>query len=409
LITIDEALRLKEQLLALLDEDAANQERILDRLDSIRSERGIEAHAALMLILTGQSFDEEAARRQWEAIVHHRDAMSGRVGRDVGLRVAAFDYFVNVNRRASTPRLIDLHISDPAPPGALEDPATGLANERALRVALQAEVRRARRYGPGFAVARLDVDGLGRANERFGALVGDALVRECAMLIRGRTRDLDTAARLTGGEFALVLPETDRLGGTVVCERIRREAERFFADREAGGRPVDLTLSGGLAKYPEDGTSPEELLQRAGDALYLAKSRGKNTIAVYYQERRNYIRFDAHGRGLVLHALADPQTAASVRDAAGAGAVPENVSRTGMLFSSERPWPIGQELLLDLRSPDGAEAQTVRARVVRVEESDGEGEAPHFEVGVAYHFDRESEEQEYLSFFDRWSRPEPGP
>ena len=78
MITIDEALRLKEQLLALLDEDPANQERILDRLDSIRSERGIEAHSALMLILTGQSFDEETARRQWEAIVHHREAMSAR-------------------------------------------------------------------------------------------------------------------------------------------------------------------------------------------------------------------------------------------------------------------------------------------------------------------------------------------
>jgi diguanylate cyclase (GGDEF)-like protein len=414
MITMDEALRLKQQLLGLLDEDAENQQRILERLDAVRAERGIEAHAGLMLILTGQAFDEPAARVHWEGIVHHREGMSGRIGRDVGLRVAAFDYFVNVNRRTDSPRLIDLHISDPVQPGATTDPATGLLNDHSFRLALHAEVRRARRYGPGFVVARLDLDGLGEANQRFGSLVGDALVRECALIIKGRIRDIDIAARLTGGEFALILPESDRLSGTVVCERIRRGAERFFADREAGGRVVGLTLSGGLAKHPEDGNQAEELLQRAADALYLAKSRGKNNISVFYRERRHFRRHDGEGRGLHVSLLAEPPVPGALPPARSpeseriiSDAAFTNISRGGILFSSNEPQPVGREVLLELTAPDASESLTVRARVVRLEEVAGAGGESRFEIGVAFRFDGQQEEQEYLDFFERWSRSEP--
>src|SRR5262245_53262818 len=130
MISIEEAHRLKEQLLGLLDEDASNQEALLEKLDRVRNESGIAAYSALLLILMGQGFEEEEARGHWESILRHRAAMGERIGRDVGLRVAAFDYFVNINRRVRQPRLIELSLSDPIEPAAVSDPLTGLPNQR---------------------------------------------------------------------------------------------------------------------------------------------------------------------------------------------------------------------------------------------------------------------------------------
>ncbi|MGI0149275.1 MAG: GGDEF domain-containing protein, partial [Thermoplasmata archaeon] len=256
MITMEDALRLKEQLLGLLEEDASNQEMILDRLERIRSESGVAAHSALLLILTGQGFEEEEARGHWEAILKHREAMGQRIGRDVGVRVAAFDYFVNINRRVRQPRLIELSLSEPVEPASVSDPLTGLPNERLFRMSLQKEVRRARRYGPGFVVALVDIDNIEEANRRFGTIIVNSLVREAAMVIGNKVRDIDLAARTSGGEFGVILPETDRMGGYVVCERVRLEIEEFFRKRETAGRTADLTVSAGLAKYPEDGAGP---------------------------------------------------------------------------------------------------------------------------------------------------------
>jgi diguanylate cyclase (GGDEF)-like protein len=402
LITLEDALRLKEQLLDLLEEDTSNQEVILNRPDGIRTESGVAAHSALLLILTGQSFEENEARAHWEAILRHREGMGQRIGRDVGLRVAAFDYFININRRVRQPRLIELNIADPIEPSSVSDPLTGLPNERMFRMTLQREVRRARRYGPGFAISLMDIDDIDEANRRFGTLVVDSLVRECAIVIGNNVRDTDMAARTSGGHFGLILPETDRMGGYMVCERIRREIESFFRDRKAADRTTDLTVSAGLAKYPDDGSGPEELIARARETLYVAKSRGKNNVAVYFAERRHFLRFDVHGRGLQIRAIPDPSPPEEESNTS-----PTNISRGGLLFETDRAHQLGEQVLLDLCEADGTQAIRVRARVVRIEElhpSAAAGGSARFEVGVVFHFDWEHEEQDFLSFFERWSR-----
>ena len=110
----EEAARLRDALLDALQEDAHNTERLLKRLDDLTSESGVSAHAALLLILTRLAFDELEAQRHWDAIVRHREETSSALGRDVGLRVAVLDYFVNVNRRLKQPTLIDIELLDEA-------------------------------------------------------------------------------------------------------------------------------------------------------------------------------------------------------------------------------------------------------------------------------------------------------
>src|SRR5436309_97881 len=112
MISLEEATRYKEELEAVLQEDAHNEERILLRLDQIRTKGGIQAYSALLLVLTQQAFEESEARRLWEAILKHRRALALTLQREVGLRVAVLDYFVNVNRQLTGPRIIDLVVAE---------------------------------------------------------------------------------------------------------------------------------------------------------------------------------------------------------------------------------------------------------------------------------------------------------
>jgi diguanylate cyclase (GGDEF)-like protein len=392
-ITREEAAHLKEQLLELLAEDTRNAQRLLGRLDEISRETGIEAHAALILILTQLAFDEAEARAHWEGILAHRHALSLALGRDAGLRVAVLDYFMNVNRRLVSPTLIDLDMED-AQTRQGDDPLTGLAGDRAFRVALQGELRRARRYGHPVAVAIFDFDRFGQVNARVGRLVADRLMREAAMLLGNKIRDIDLAARPGEDELALLLPQTDRNGAFLVAERFRREIESHFRKREAGGAPADLTVSGGVASYPDDASDAEALMTRAAQALYQAKGAGRNAVLVHSLERRRFLRFDLQTRRCEIEVLAPED--------AGPGRA-RNLSRNGLLFASPEPIEVGEEVEIRLESGGGDAPKrvlAVRGRVVRLEETPS-GDNDRFEVGVAFDLDAGGGEQDLLEFLEQ--------
>jgi diguanylate cyclase (GGDEF)-like protein len=396
-ITREQAQALREQLLAALAEDAHNAQRLLARLDSISRESGIEAHAALLLILTRLGFEEQEARHHWNVILEHRARMTEALGRDVGVRVAVLDYFVNVNRKLVQPTLIDVTMLDLEGGDAGRDRLTGIASERAFRTTLQSELRRARRYEQKVAVVVLDLDEFSAVNARAGELVGDRLLREAAILLSNNVRDIDLAARLGEDEFALLLPETDRNGGLLVAERARREIERFFAAREVDGRPAGLTLSCGVASYPEDASTAERLLEAAAQALYLAKASGRNGAVTYRPERRRFLRFELEPGRFEIEVLAPPDLLpGSARD----------LSRNGILFSSPERLEIGEPI--EIRLAD--EAQTslrLRGTVVRLEElapplEPGAATAgDRYEVGVALEVDSTSSQDTLLALLEQ--------
>jgi diguanylate cyclase (GGDEF)-like protein len=392
MITRQEAALLKDQLLQLLAEDTRNTERLFARLDAISKESGIEAHAALILILTQLAFDEAEARAHWEGILAHRHAFSLSLGRDAGLRVAVLDYFMNVNRRLVNPTLIDVAMEE-APTRVDIDPLTGLAGDRPFRVALQGELRRARRYGHPVAIAIFDLDRFGEINLRLGRLVADRLLREAAIILGNKIRDIDLAARPGEDELAILLPQTGRHGAFLVADRFRRELAAHFGKREAGGRPADLTVSGGVAAYPDDGVDAEALVARAAQALYQAKGSGKNAVLVHSPERRRFLRFDLQARRCEIEVLAPADV--------GAGRA-RNLSRNGLLFASPEPIEVGEDIEIRLES-GGPEAPlrvlTLRGRVVRLEEVPS-GESDRFEVGVAFDLDAGKGEQDLFEFLE---------
>jgi diguanylate cyclase (GGDEF)-like protein len=150
---------------------------------------------------------------------------------------------------------------------AVSDPLTGLANYRRLISVLEAELDRSRRTQRAFSVVLLDMDGLKTINDQFGHLTGSRALVRLGKILRGHSRAIDTAARYGGDEFALVLPEAGRDVAARVVGRIR---ERLSAEAE----PPALSVSAGVAAFPEDGDTPEKLLAAADRALYRMKNRG---------------------------------------------------------------------------------------------------------------------------------------
>lgn len=155
------------------------------------------------------------------------------------------------------------------------DSLTGLANRRRFRVALAREVERWRRYRVPCALLMLDIDHLKPINDKFGHPVGDMVIRQIAQTLREVSRDNDTAARLGGEEFALLLAGVDLQRAVAAAERLRGVL---------GAKRVDgvgtVTVSIGVAGCPENATSERMLYSASDDALYVSKNAGRDRVSV---------------------------------------------------------------------------------------------------------------------------------
>jgi diguanylate cyclase (GGDEF)-like protein/PAS domain S-box-containing protein len=147
---------------------------------------------------------------------------------------------------------------------AASDSLTGLANYRRLVDVLDSEIKRSKRTNREFAMLFFDLDGLKRINDRFGHMIGSQALCRLADALCSCCRDIDTPARFGGDEFAVVLPETDAEAANLVARRI---CESVAND----GRGPKLSVSFGIAVYPQNGNSIESLLCQADSALYSMK------------------------------------------------------------------------------------------------------------------------------------------
>ena len=151
---------------------------------------------------------------------------------------------------------------------AESDPLTGLANYRRLVEALDSEIKRFSRSRAPFAIVLLDLDHLKTINDTRGHLVGSRALCRLAAILRLHSREIDLAARYGGDEFVLVLPETNTQSALLVAQRI---SDRLRNESE----DPPLSVSSGVAMYPFDGTTLDELLIAADRALYRDKSSPK--------------------------------------------------------------------------------------------------------------------------------------
>ena len=162
---------------------------------------------------------------------------------------------------------------------AITDGLTGLYTRRYFFERFDEELQRSKRHGFKFSFLMMDIDDFKKCNDTYGHLVGDVVLKETALIAKGSTREIDLMARYGGEEFSIVLPETDRAGAILVAQRMRKKIEDNIF--KAYDEKLKMTVSIGLAVYPDDSQEMSDLIEAADKALYAAKSSGKNIVCEY--------------------------------------------------------------------------------------------------------------------------------
>ncbi|MDQ7039004.1 MAG: diguanylate cyclase, partial [Aquificota bacterium] len=167
---------------------------------------------------------------------------------------------------------------------ASTDPLTGVPNRRMLEIDLKKHGKLAKRYNKKLSLIMIDIDNFKGVNDTYGHPAGDEILRRLALLILRNIRETDTLYRYGGEEFAVLCPETDKEGAFELAERIRESIrrERFTVSRN---RTVHITVSLGVASFPEDTGNPSDLLAIADLSLYKAKTEGRNRTSLLISKR----------------------------------------------------------------------------------------------------------------------------
>jgi diguanylate cyclase (GGDEF)-like protein len=161
------------------------------------------------------------------------------------------------------------------------DGLTGIFNRRFFEVRIMDEIERARRYGSGMVVVMADIDQFKKLNDEFGHLLGDEVLRQVSSLFHQNLRKIDVVCRYGGEEFALLLTQTGAQQGAAVADKLRRLVESW----RFPGVPRTVTISAGVAAFPDHGNERDELVRAADNALYAAKQGGRNRISLHGSSR----------------------------------------------------------------------------------------------------------------------------
>lgn len=164
---------------------------------------------------------------------------------------------------------------------SVRDDLIGINNRRYFQQMLQMEWKRAVRFRRNLSVIMIDVDHFKNYNDTFGHPQGDEALKQIGGVLKRNLREVDTVARFGGEEFVLLLPDTEKRGAIAVAEKVRLliEAHRFLnADHQETRK---ITISAGIATYPDDVNEVDDLIDRADIALYRAKENGRNRIECF--------------------------------------------------------------------------------------------------------------------------------
>ena len=166
---------------------------------------------------------------------------------------------------------------------SVTDGLTGLYNQMHFFELLDRETKNSQRHDMSYTLIIFDVDHFKNFNDSNGHLRGSETLKNIAALMKRKFRSTDLLAKYGGDEFVIILPQTDKVGAYLAAERLREAVEREPFPGAETQPQKKITISIGLATYPEHGLSDDEILNRADRALYFAKESGRNRTIIYHE------------------------------------------------------------------------------------------------------------------------------
>ncbi|MCM8804466.1 MAG: GGDEF domain-containing protein [Candidatus Omnitrophica bacterium] len=167
---------------------------------------------------------------------------------------------------------------------SITDPSTDLYNRRYFSIRLKEEFSKAKREGYPISIMISDLDNFKKYVDSYGHPMGDIILKEVANVVKISLRETDIICKFGGDEFAYLLPFSTSIEAKIVAERVKNNIENFRFLQGYVDENVSLTLSFGIASFPEHGNSENEILAKADNALFKAKSMGKNKIMIYEEK-----------------------------------------------------------------------------------------------------------------------------
>ncbi len=352
-------------------EEYEDDDRLIKELNQIIEKEGKTAYSIIFHVLTNLEIEPEEAMEFWDEIITHYKKLVSILGRKVNLRTALCDYFCSIHRSLRNPKVVEIQLFEKTVKASRFDSLTGLYNRQSFDETLESEINRGKRHGKELSILFLDLDDFKEVNDSFGHQTGDEVLKQVAKIVLNEKRSEDLAARYGGEEIVVIMPETGKVASLVLAERIRKRVEEMRID--FNGNTVRLTISGGLASFPENATDAKSLLKCADNALYTAKGSGKNGISFFSQDKRRYMRIEIdHDVKVRELGFDDTQTQT------GKG---KNICFGGILFENKYALPIGTKIQLHIPHNHNKPLFII-GTVVRVETFGSE----QYDIGVAISF-----------------------
>lgn len=224
---------------------------------------------------------EAEAKRDWQDILKHKYHISLALGRNVGIHVAALDYYTNIKKTRIHPKIVDAREYADTASAAITDELTKAYNRRFFDVEFRRRFTRARVSGVAFSLLMLDLDHFKVYNDQNGHIQGDLALIETVRILHTVCSWRDVVARYGGEEFAIMLHAQPLEQAMRTADKIRKALYDYRFPNEQVLPGNRLSVSIGVTSYRHDVESPVEMIEEADVALYRSKSAGRNRVSAF--------------------------------------------------------------------------------------------------------------------------------
>jgi diguanylate cyclase (GGDEF)-like protein len=352
---LDERGELAQDLIEIAARDTDRTQEDEEALAEARKSKPDTFYSDLIYTLAHIRYPEVEARLVWVNLLTHKAEMSSLLGRNVGVRVAALDFFRNKVGSLQEVTIMDSSEYIHTAKLVITDGLTGAYNHRYFQDRLQREIERASREQAPVSLLMIDIDYFKKYNDKNGHMAGDVALREVSSAVRGTLQEQDVFARYGGEEFAVILPGYAKAEAMRAAEKMRAAIESqttVDAKSQPGGK---LTISLGVATYPSDASDRNGLIDWADLSLYLAKTGGRNRIASCPVDRRRAERSSADLKAQMWFS-SEPQGEPHQVHVV-------DIGFGGMALVSETLPPTGSRVILELTADGLANPIEVKGRI----------------------------------------------